>query len=405
MIPKKSPTHVKNTVVINATNIGKNLSGIGIYTLSLLKQFAARPTSLRFIVYLNRNAAAHIREISFPENFSLKWVSGRLSPDYGFKGHLLRLLFANFLSLKHRRFPLFTTSQLEAGFFHPNQAITIHDVIPLLFRDFHKQQYYFFRCLLPLALRRAKYVITPSRHSQQLLHRLYHLPAEKIRMIPNGIQEIYLHSAVSQNSRREEFILYTGRISPMKNIAGLIKAFSRINQSLPHQLVIVGENKAEIEREIRAGRILREEVENGRVMFRGQVSDREMLCLFQRAALLVFPSLYEGFGLPPLEAMACGCPVVASNAASLPEVCGNAAYYVNPQSVESIAAGIRKVIGDSKTRRYLIRKGLLRARRYRWENSARAHLEILERIAVAPEAAAPQPVFQPGRKSETAIPV
>jgi glycosyltransferase involved in cell wall biosynthesis len=97
----------------------------------------------------------------------------------------------------------------------------------------------------------------------------------------------------------------------------------------------------------------------------------------KRASLLIFPSLYEGFGLPPLEAMACGCPVVASNAASLPEVCGSAAYYIDPYRIESISDGMYRVLTNRRLRKYLIHKGFTRAKLYSWEVSASGHLSVI----------------------------
>jgi glycosyltransferase involved in cell wall biosynthesis len=369
-------SRISSTIVINATNIGKKMNGIGVYTLSLLKTFARMQSGLRFIVYVNKNARNHLNALFFPPNFTLRWVSHRLSPDYRFPGHLLRLVYANYLSIKHRKRLIFTTSQLEACFFRSRQIITIHDVIPLLFKEHHKKQYPYFRYFLKFALKKAEYIITPSYHSQKLLKQHYRLPEHKIRVIPNGVQEIYKDPVRRIDWNRKDLILYTGRISPMKNIAGIIKAFHYLKDSLPHQLVLVGEEKSAIEREIRAGRLTRADVESDRIEFRGHISGSEMCHLLKRVSLLVFPSFYEGFGLPALEAMACGCPVVASNAASLPEVCGKAAYYVNPFSIRSIAGGIFQVITNLKIRRYLIRKGYVRVLRYSWDNSAKEHINI-----------------------------
>ena len=104
------------------------------------------------------------------------------------------------------------------------------------------------------------------------------------------------------------------------------------------------------------------------------------MTLYRNALLLVFPSLYEGFGLPPLEAMACGCPAVVSNVASLPEVCGEAAYYVDPYDIDSIAAGIYRVAKDDQLRKDLIERGLERAKLFTWEKSAKEHIKIFEEL-------------------------
>jgi glycosyltransferase involved in cell wall biosynthesis len=116
------------------------------------------------------------------------------------------------------------------------------------------------------------------------------------------------------------------------------------------------------------------------IEFVGYPDDNQLVELYRNAALLSFPSFYEGFGLPPLEAMACGCPVVVSNVASLPEVCGDAAYYVDPYNVESIAEGMYKVLTDEALRQGLIEKGFARARFFSWEKSAKKHIEVFQGV-------------------------
>jgi glycosyltransferase involved in cell wall biosynthesis len=118
----------------------------------------------------------------------------------------------------------------------------------------------------------------------------------------------------------------------------------------------------------------------GAVNYLGFVNNEELAGLYRKASCFVYPSLYEGFGLPPLEAMACGCPVVVSNVTSLPEVCGDAGFYVNPLDVESIAAGIEKVLRDGELRQSMIEKGLERAKLFSWEKAAKEHLKVFEEL-------------------------
>lgn len=376
-------------LIINATNIGRRLSGIGIYTLSLLQELARQDSDRRYTVYLNRNARPHLQEIHFPANFKLVWVSKRLSPDEGFAGHFLRLLFANLLALFHWRHWIFNTSQLEACFFRARQIITIHDVIPLLFREYHLKQYPYFKYLLKFALRRARRIITPSGHSQLLLQEIYGLPADKIRVIPNGVQEIYHHAYRPSYRRRGGYILYSGRICPMKNVTALIRAFALIRDRIPHKLIIAGEGQESLNEAVRQGLLSAEDLADGRIELRGHVSNREMRTLMQHASLFVFPSLYEGFGLPPLEAMACGCPVIVSHAASLPEVCGEAVFYADPHNPLEMALEIYQVLSDPAIQERLSRAGRQRSYRFSWRKSAAAHLaafrQVMEGLPVVPE--------------------
>jgi len=363
-----------NNVIINATNIGRRLDGISVYTLNLLRELSKLETDVKFLVFLNRNSKYYLNDIRFPENFSIKWTANIISPDYGAKSHILRLIYSNFLSLKNKKSLIFNTSQLEAMFFRSAQVLTVHDVIPILFKEDHKKQHYYYKYMLKHALNKAKAIITDSYYTKRLIELFFGLPADKVHVIHIGIQNIYLKGTEAFNNRRENFILYAGRIGPTKNTRGLLEAFELIKKKIEHSVVIAGSGK-----EPYVSRLLKC-VNDHRVIFKGYVANNELLNLYRKASLFVFPSFHEGFGLPPLEAMACGCPVVVSNAASLPEVCGDAAYYVDPNDAESIAEGMHKVLTDEALRRNLIEKGLQRAKLFSWEKSAGEHLKVFEEI-------------------------
>jgi glycosyltransferase involved in cell wall biosynthesis len=175
----------------------------------------------------------------------------------------------------------------------------------------------------------------------------------------------------------ERFVLFVGSVEPRKNLRRLLEAYMQLPDRVKkdYKLLIAGfkgwKNKDIMELLKRA---------EGCVEYLGYVSNEMLADLYRSASCFVYPSLYEGFGLPPLEAMACGCPVVVSNVASLPEVCGDAAYYVDPYSVESIAEGMYKVLTDDTLRQNLIKKGLERAKLFSWEKSAREHLKVFEEV-------------------------
>lgn len=355
-------------IILNATNIGKQPDGIGLYTLSLLRELSKLDTNIKFTILLNKSSKQHIEGIAFPKNFSLSWINSRISPDFGFNSHLLRLIYSNLISLRHRKPLIFNTSQLEAMFFRSAQVITVHDVIPLLFKDSHKKQYLFYKYLLKYALYKANHIITPSEHTKEELVAIYGLPKDKISVIHNGIHDVYSKKVEHKvDVKKEKFILYAGRIAPSKNIDGLLKAFQLIKDEIDHQLVIAG----------RGGSI---HSDNAKVIFKGYVSDVELRHLYKTASLFVFPSFYEGFGFPPLEAMACGCPVVVSNVASLPEVCGDAAYYVNPYDIGDIAKGIKTVLNDKQLQESLIKKGLQRVKIFSWQKSAKKIVQLLKEL-------------------------
>jgi glycosyltransferase involved in cell wall biosynthesis len=211
------------------------------------------------------------------------------------------------------------------------------------------------------------------------------LPEEKLRTIHLGIDHEVFKTYPPQDLQLlrkhyklpEHFILFVGSIEPRKNLENLVRSYINLDEGIRKdiKLVLAGfkgwENK-----EIMA---LLKEVKSD-VLYLGYLPDKELGELYNLATLFVYPSMYEGFGLPPLEAMACCCPVVASNVASLPEVCGDAALYVDPHDVNSIAEGIHKVLTDDDLRQSLIEKGLERAKLFSWEKSAKEHIKVFEEV-------------------------
>lgn len=360
---------MRDTIIINATNLGRFIDGIGVYVLNLVQELVRLDSNCFFVVYVNRTAAPHLNDIILPEHFELRWVSSIVSPDHGFKGHFLRLLFSQYLGLKHRRSPIFAASQLEAILLRKNQFITIHDIIPLLFRTLHKKQYYYYRYLLSRVLRRSRAVITPSQHTKKMLIEHYGLERSKIHVIHNGVRSIL--AGVKCERSEVPYIVFCGRLVPMKNLHGVVSAFNAIKDRVPHKLLIIGRLRHKKMLKLFRG------VDLERVEFQGHVSATEMECVLQNASLLVFPSFHEGFGFPPLESMAHGCPALVSNVSSLPEICGDAAEYVDPNDIESIAAGMYRLLTDEYLRKRLIANGYSRVERFQWRTAAIRHLGIL----------------------------
>jgi glycosyltransferase involved in cell wall biosynthesis len=174
-----------------------------------------------------------------------------------------------------------------------------------------------------------------------------------------------------------EYLLSVGETRPYKNIPRLLEAFARLDAP-GLDLVLVGRHDPR-ERDLRA---LAERLGvGGRVRFLGFVPDEQLAALYSGAVAFVFPSLYEGFGIPLLEAMACGCPVVTSDLASMPEVCGEAAVYVDPSDADAIAAGMASVVGDREMSAALARRGLERAARFSYRSAAESILEVLRGCA------------------------
>jgi glycosyltransferase involved in cell wall biosynthesis len=179
----------------------------------------------------------------------------------------------------------------------------------------------------------------------------------------------------------ERFILYLGQIYPMKNVSGIVAAYAQLRGKIPHKLVIAGAPGHRAERELAS--IARYGLEDDVVLV-GRVPDEDLPPIYSLADVFVFPSLYEGFGIPLLEAMACGCPVVTSTAGSCPEVVGDAAVIVDPGNVEAIAAAVDDLLNNPSLAQTMIAKGRERARAFTWEQCARDTIAVFEQVGEQP---------------------
>ncbi|MBI4699332.1 MAG: glycosyltransferase family 4 protein [Nitrospirae bacterium] len=251
------------------------------------------------------------------------------------------------------------------------RIVTIHDVYHLAFYDqLTLTQKAYAKLMLNTAVRISDRIITVSDFSRSEIIKYTGINDSKITVIHNGVDAGKFKPADGNmmtvvNDLREKFnlpekfILYAGNVKPHKNLKRLLNAYATLlKRGLENYcLVIVGQRQGFITSDSDVFKILNDNsFLREKVFFIGHISNEDLPYFYNSASILAFPSLYEGFGLPPLEAMACGCPVVVSNAASLPEVCGDAACYVDPYNVESIAEGMYKVLTDESLRQSLIEK-------------------------------------------------
>ena len=243
----------------------------------------------------------------------------------------------------------------------PPAATTVldiqHEVYP---QFFSRAELAYRKAVYGWTVRRSRIVITISEHARQALIERLGLSPERVRAIHFGVD----HTRFRPDGRkRQPFLLYPANRWPHKNHERLFEAFALVRRERPDlRLVLTGAGHE--------GKPAPDGVEA-----RGRVSPDELLELYRTAAALVFPSLYEGFGQPPLEAMACGCPVAVSRVASLPEVCGDAAEYFDPESPEEMAAAVIRALSGER-----VERGLARARLFTWEECARRHDEVYREL-------------------------
>src|SRR5688500_44748 len=348
--------------------------GIGTYVRNLVRHLASLDRETTYFLFCDRADEPTLRDLA--ANF-VPVVED--STGYSLQEHFtipakLHRLGAQLLHTPHYVLPLLCRKR---------SIVTIHDCIHLLFPQYlpNRAAYVYARAMMGNAVRRSDLVLTVSEASRRDILRFYpHADPDRLQVVPNAIDEAILeHPGEEEMERvreryqiRGRFVLYAGNIKPHKNLDRLIAAFGLLKQRPGHEdvkLLIIGD-------EVNKYGSLRRSVETAGVRqdvrFFGFVPSKTLSALYRLASVFAFPSLYEGFGLPPLEAMACGTPVVTSRISSLPEVVGDAALLVDPYSVEDIAGALGRVLGDAELRASLVAKGRARVQDFSWERSARA---------------------------------
>jgi glycosyltransferase involved in cell wall biosynthesis len=350
-------------ILINGRFMSQPITGVQRYAREVIAALVkSGETQFKFIIAIpDRNSFEPIPDTeTFHDNSFLQtaiWQQVRLPL-------LMKKLRADLLWSPCNIGPLFAE----------NHVITMHDAATFAGPEWFSPSFRtYYSLIFPLLGRRARRVLTSSLFSKKEIVKYGIAAAEKIRVIPGGVSPQFTHT--SSKIFDFPYILTVGSRDPRKNSARLIESWNKLPADVKkkRRLVIAG-------REIHSfssegyGKIPDD------VHFTGYMSDNNLPVLYSGADAFVFPSLYEGFGLPPLEAMACGCSVICSKTASLPEVCGDAAYYIDPYSIESITDGMRKVLTDDTLRQALHKKGLERVKLFSWEKSAEEHIRNFEEL-------------------------
>ncbi|HTQ54304.1 MAG TPA: glycosyltransferase family 1 protein [Bryobacteraceae bacterium] len=358
--------------------------GIGTYIRTLLRALGRLDETDEYILVTLPEDEGSFADL--PPNF--KTLAYRKSDSY-LLDHwsfpmFLRELKPSLVHIPLNQVPLFMPSPY---------VVTIHDMASLLFETGSGMRMSARRFVLRRGLMRAERIMAVSEATRRDVRDTLGIPEERIRLVYNAPNpDFFLPPPAGRASILERyqigypFLLYAGNIRPQKNIPRLVEAFAVVREKLSRHpvyrdlhLIIIGDEISRYPPVRRA--VIQSRVEKS-VRFLGFVSFDALRVFFESAALFVFPSLYEGFGLPPLEAMASGTPVVASNVSSLPEVVGEAALLVNPENVFDIARGIQEALLDEDLRARLIAKGRTQAARYSWERTAGEVLEVYREVGV-----------------------
>lgn len=269
-------------------------------------------------------------------------------------------------------------------------VLTIHDLAFLLYpENYTRINRAYLSAMVPQSVKQAASIIAVSKQTKEDLVRMVGVPEERISVIYNGIESNFRPMTRDEceatwqkySLPKGGYLLYVGTLEPRKNIAGLIRAYAKIqkNPGISQRLVICG-GLGWLYRELFG--LVNELGLRKEIIFTGHVPNKDLPAIYCGAELLVYPSIYEGFGLPVLEAMACGTPVITSNVSSLPEVAGDAALLISPNDVEELTEAINRLLSDSELRKEFAKRGLERAKLFSWEKTARETLQVYKAAAI-----------------------
>lgn len=367
---------------VNAAIVGDRPSGLGVYTIEISRELVRHTENL--LVYTSLNAIPGV------PHAALRRISRCTRPERGWAGHLARLVWTQVVLarrlVRDRRSLLFSAFPEGMLLATIPQVCVVHDLIALRYPQYYPRLRYYFAHWLPWMLPRCAAVIVDSEATRRDVGALLAVRDVPMHVVYPGYDADRFRpgldtTAVKRRYGLGRYVLFVGNLLPHKNVRGLLRAFADIASRVPHQLVIVGARDPRFLPSLTSEATRLGMME--RVQWLGYVTADELPLLYGGADVYVSPSLYEGFGLTVLEAMACGVPVVSSRAGSLPEVGGNAVRWVDADMVDDMAAALYETLSDERLRATLAEAGLSRARSFSWQRAGREIFNVLSTIQPA----------------------
>ena len=341
-------------IFVNARFLTQSITGVQRYAIEISRILKKINPSIRFV------APSNILHPEIAKELNVE-IIGNL------KGHLWEQIeLPRFL--KKQGVPLLLSLGSTAPISYKRKIVTVHDLAYIHFPDAVSWKFrLYYNFLIPKVLRSSLHITSVSEFSKNDICEVYKIPREKVSVVYNASS--FELNSTQVIAHKEKFILGVGSIQPYKNIEALVSAFVIFKKRIGSEylLKLVGGSNKGVFKDTS---LMKKIEENRDVQFTGYLTDTELLALYGSASCFVFPSLFEGFGIPPLEAMACGCPVIASTAASIPEVCGNAALYCDPYDVEDIAEKMFQLVNDKQLQSELVDLGYENTQRFSWQKSA-----------------------------------
>jgi glycosyltransferase involved in cell wall biosynthesis len=353
--------------------------GIGVYTRSLLKNMIPMDKNNEYsIFYSDEKYVGTFKDF---QNVNELYVNAKN------KLYWDQIAVPN-VALKEKVDIIFHTKFSVPFFTSKKTAMVVHGSERLIYKNFHpKSDIIYFNLLYPKYLKKASLILAVSNKARDDV-------IEKLDVDPNKIRTIYLAAdpifrVIKDNvflnniklkyNLPENFLIWVGHIYPGKNIGNLLKAFFEVRKKREIDLVLVGSMRWKYEKDIA---LIEQLSLQSRVKILGHVEHGELVALYNLAKALVFPSYYESFGIPILEAQACGCPVITSKTGGTPESAGNGALYVEPDNVTSIANSIIELLSSDNVKKSMVEKGFSNIKRFSWRNTAIETIKFLEQITI-----------------------
>lgn len=370
---------------INFQTTYTDISGVEYYCLGLLNGLANIDTQNHYIVYTNQPdlVSEYIRPTEQFTVMSVKYLKTRTARIFWEHTQLPRLAKRHNLDVLHC--PSYICPWYRNSIPY---VVTVHDTIAIDKPQWCKPtNSLYYNCFLGASTKKASCVISVSKQTAEDLKRNFGLPSSKIHIVHSGIDRIFnLNRDVSRHSEvrkhynlPEKYILYVGNIEPKKNIWTLLCLIKNLKKKgLPHKLVIAGKRswgaKAELEQ-------INREIKQKNLIWAGYIKRNDLPCVYQMADVFAFLSLYEGFGFPPLEAMACGTPVVSTSSGALSETIAKAAFIIEPFKLKQISNAVMTLLSNYSLRKKYIEMGLNQSNRFKWEKTAKKTLSVYNEVS------------------------
>lgn len=364
-------------ILINAITTNDTIRGVERHIIELTRGLSQIDRENQYVIFIApwQNYFPHI----FQENF--RFITVNIPRNQTFRNMWQAFVFP-FVARKIKPDIVHLSNVMPLVIKMYPTIVTLHDLIESYYpKSFNKLQVVYRKIILHVITRLSSCIITVSNYVKATI--LERCKKARIVTIYNGVS--YLRENSSNSTKNNDvllpnkYILFVGVFEPHKNVVSIIKAFSRISHKIKeeYKLVFVG-------REGRDSKNISEHIEQlklkKKILHLSKVDDQTLAQIYEKASLFVFPSFIEGFGLPVLEAMAVGTPVIASNKTALPEVCGDAAILVNPDSVEELANAIEEVLTNKSLTEELVKKGKERLKLFSWDRAAKETLELYNRV-------------------------